>query len=39
MSGEKLIKRVYASEVNGRRNSGRLCMRWLDSVRNADNAK
>lgn len=30
MSGERLNKRLYKSEADGRRDSGRPCARWLD---------
>ena len=39
MSGERLTKRVYQFEVGGRRDRGRSCMKWLDGVKKACNAR
>ena len=35
MSGEYLAKRVYKSDVEGRRDKCRPCTRWLDGVEKA----
>ena len=39
LSGEWLSKRAYESMVEGRRDGGRPCARWLDGVRTACNER
>ena len=39
MSGELFSEKFYKSEVDGKKDSGRLCKRWLDRVKKECNAR